>query len=156
MPSLGGISAWISAGERTLDEIAVEISEDGDSVSCYIEAPSVVPLHASHPSNMHNAPPGAPITNAMPGFDPSIYAINWKVTDLTYSLLIKATIDGVIEVEKVHLGRGALSAAGRNFGRIDSVPVTDDWSKRRLLRFVKLRGVFLFLSEFKQAIHACI
>ncbi|KAF8339772.1 uncharacterized protein EI90DRAFT_3012713 [Cantharellus anzutake] len=44
-----------------------------------------------------------------------------------------------MKIEKVHLGRGALPAANHT-GSIDAVPVTDDWSKRRLLRFVKLQA----------------
>jgi len=67
------------------------------------------------------------------------YSINWKILDMTYTLAVKAVIDGTMKIEKVHLGRGVLSTANHS-GSIDAVPVTDDWSKRRLLRFVRLQA----------------
>lgn len=46
----------------------------------------------------------------------------------------------MFKVEKIHLGKGTITAA-RNTQAINSVPVTDDWSKCRMLTFVKLRGM---------------
>jgi hypothetical protein len=45
----------------------------------------------------------------------------------------------MFKIEKIHLGKGTITAA-KNTQAINSVPVTDDWSKCRMLTFVKLHG----------------
>jgi len=50
-----------------------------------------------------------------------------------------ADIDGMFKIEKIHLGKGTITAA-KNTQAINSVPVTDDWSKCRMLTFVKLHA----------------
>ncbi|KAF9509785.1 hypothetical protein BS47DRAFT_126996 [Hydnum rufescens UP504] len=140
MPSLGGITAWISVGEQKLDEIGVDIRDD--LATCYVQVPGIpqVPPAPEPTSPSTNPPTSAhPITPPLPASTNLEYAVNWKISDLTYSLAVKVVIDGKLEIEKVHLGRGAIVQA-KNTGSIDALPVTDDWSKRRLLTFVKLQA----------------
>lgn len=46
----------------------------------------------------------------------------------------------MFKIEKIHLGKGTITAA-KNTQAINAVPVTDDWSKCRMLTFVKLHGM---------------
>jgi hypothetical protein len=137
MPDLGGITAWISAGgagEQRLEEYDVHI--DDDKATCFIEVPSIRPDLGISPS----PPPSRGGKAAGPPLDPTNYAINYRITDLTYTLVVKTSIDGAIDVDKVHAGRGALVPA-KNVGSIEAVAVTDDWSKKRRLKFHKLTGI---------------
>lgn len=148
MPQLGGITTWITIGDNRLDEIATEIQDD--HVSCYVEVPPTqYPLNL-YPSNPNfPAPPqpgkhgtvNGPKGPLLPTVDPNEYTINWRLSDTTYSLVVKATFDGgAIEIEKVHPGRGAIPGGKSSIGKIDSIAITDDWSKKRMLKFVKLTG----------------
>lgn len=93
MPSLGGISAWISIGNTPLTEYGVEV--DDDRVKCYVEVPPtpVVPLSLSSSGHSH---PGTSSAGASgngngahsPNHAASLqYAINWKIQDLTYTMV---------------------------------------------------------------------
>jgi hypothetical protein len=95
MPSLGGVTAWISVGDMRLPEYGVEIEDD--LVKCYVEVPSAAALvspwspaaSASSPKNTtpslgtpHPQPIGpisAPLTH---------YTISWKIQDLTYTMAV--------------------------------------------------------------------
>ncbi|KAF8311970.1 hypothetical protein DL93DRAFT_1352699 [Clavulina sp. PMI_390] len=143
MPSLGGITAWISIGDVVLAEYGTEV--DDDQVKCYVEVPQGFPPSmpptagvTDSPSGSMSSPQHAPLPLS-PALVPLEYAINWKIQDLTYTMVAVAKIDGALEIEKIHLGKGTITAA-KNTQSIDSVPITDDWSKRRLLTFVKLHA----------------
>lgn len=87
MPSLGGITAWILIGETRLSEYGVDIEDD--VIKCYVEVPHVIPST--------NAAPGSPTTSVSPpphGVPPQSpvglpleYTINWKIQDLTYTMV---------------------------------------------------------------------
>lgn len=95
---------------------------------------------SSNKYGTHNGPKNPPAPTA----DPNEYAINWRLSDTTYSLVVKASFDGgAIEIEKVHPGRGAIPGAKNSVGKIEAVAITDDWSKKRMLKFVKLTGTLL-------------
>ena len=92
MPSLGGVSAWISIGEQRLDEVGVDIQDD--LATCYVQVPgnptSPPALEATNLSG--NVPPTSPPISPSAQSTASAnleYAVNWKISDLTYSLAVK-------------------------------------------------------------------
>lgn len=100
---LGGITAWISIGDRKLDEVAVEVLDD--HVTCYVEAPTPPHGHSSH----HGSDTALqlervatsrtlPTIGAASG-DPTEYTINWRISDLTYSLVVKVSISSTVPTE---------------------------------------------------------
>lgn len=99
---LGGITAWLSIGDRKLDEVAVSI--DDDVATCYIEAPTPPHVHQSnfghHGSDSALQLERVATSRTLPtihgangnGGDPMGYAINWKISDLTYSHVVKVCL----------------------------------------------------------------
>jgi hypothetical protein len=90
MPTLGGITAWISIGDRPLTEYGINVEDD--HVKCYVEVPQLLPpvfstmspgsQTASLPSPAFGNPAHSPTTSP-----PHEYAINWKIQDLTYTMV---------------------------------------------------------------------
>lgn len=89
MPTLGGITAWISIGEIHLAEYGIAVEDD--RVKCYVEVPQVLPLapsslHQGSPSGSISSPPRTN-TPLSPTTSPLEYAINWRIQDLTYTMV---------------------------------------------------------------------
>lgn len=90
MPTLGGITAWISVGDKPLHEYGIEIVDD--RVKCYVEVPQLQPVafptmtSGSHTTSLPSVPLGSPPHR--PTASPSLeYAINWRIQDLTYTMV---------------------------------------------------------------------
>lgn len=90
MPTLGGITAWISIEDSPLPEYGINIEDD--RVKCYVEVPQSLPAAfytmnpGSQPASLHSPPPGGS-THSPAASSPLQYAINWKIQDLTYTMV---------------------------------------------------------------------
>lgn len=95
MPSLGGITAWLSIGETPLSEYGIEIEDD--HVKCYVEVPYTLPpptnsMPPGSPSGSLSSPPPTSAPQS-PVTAPLEYTINWKIQDLTYTMV--AVVSGL-------------------------------------------------------------
>lgn len=89
MPTLGGITAWISIGDRALPEYGTEIVDD--QVKCYVEVPPSLPVifpvttPGSQTVSLPSPAPGN--SSRSPTISTLDYVINWRIQDLTYTMV---------------------------------------------------------------------
>lgn len=98
MPTLGGITAWISVGDMRLPEYGVQVEDD--NVKCFLEVPHVPPQSSQRPLSPNASASPIPHPDATPlasphGHNPALatpttmeYTINWKIQDLTYTMAV--------------------------------------------------------------------
>lgn len=103
MPSLGGITAWISIGETRLNEYGVDVEDD--LIKCYVEVPPAAvpaPPVPGSPTTSVSPPPLSRSHSAQPQSPAALpleYTINWKIQDLTYTMVAVVRVHSLLYLQ---------------------------------------------------------